>query len=74
MAERPFLPHLGEWRRQTKNQRSFHDHVGSGGTDSGLGRGDLILIVPRVLNYVVALYLIIIGIIGLLPHITNVPI
>jgi hypothetical protein len=30
--------------------------------------GILILLVPRILNYVVAIYLIIIGIIGLLPH------
>ena len=29
--------------------------------------GILILIVPRVLNYVVALYLIVIGILGFLP-------
>lgn len=34
--------------------------------------GILILIVPRLLNYVVAIYLIIIGLIGLLPmlHLT----
>jgi len=30
--------------------------------------GILILIVPRLLNYVVALYLIIIGLAGLWPH------
>ncbi len=30
--------------------------------------GILILIVPRLLNYIVALYLIIIGILGLAPH------
>jgi hypothetical protein len=30
--------------------------------------GILILLVPRILNYVVAVYLIIIGIIGLWPH------
>jgi hypothetical protein len=30
--------------------------------------GILILIVPRLLNYVVAIYLILIGILGLLPH------
>lgn len=29
--------------------------------------GILILIVPRLLNYVVAIYLIIVGVIGLLP-------
>ncbi|HEX7969148.1 MAG TPA: DUF3096 domain-containing protein [Stellaceae bacterium] len=33
--------------------------------------GVLILIRPRLLNYVVALYLIIIGIIGLLPHVVR---
>ena len=31
--------------------------------------GILILLVPRILNYVVAVYLIIIGIVGLWPHI-----
>jgi Protein of unknown function (DUF3096) len=30
--------------------------------------GILILVVPRILNYVVAIYLIIIGLIGLWPH------
>ncbi|HEX4112282.1 MAG TPA: DUF3096 domain-containing protein [Stellaceae bacterium] len=30
--------------------------------------GILILIVPRILNFVVAIYLIIIGIMGLWPH------
>ena len=30
--------------------------------------GILILVVPRLLNYVVALYLIVIGIAGLWPH------
>lgn len=30
--------------------------------------GVLILLVPRLLNYIVALYLIIVGIVGLLPH------
>jgi hypothetical protein len=30
--------------------------------------GILILIVPRLLNYVVAIYLILIGILGILPH------
>jgi len=33
--------------------------------------GILILIVPRLLNYVVAIYLIIIGIVGLFPAITT---
>jgi Protein of unknown function (DUF3096) len=32
--------------------------------------GILILILPRILNYIVAVYLIIIGIIGLLPFFT----
>jgi hypothetical protein len=31
--------------------------------------GILILLVPRILNYIVAIYLIIIGLIGLWPHI-----
>jgi Protein of unknown function (DUF3096) len=31
--------------------------------------GILILLVPRILNYVVAIYLIIIGVMGLWPHI-----
>jgi hypothetical protein len=30
--------------------------------------GLLILVVPRILNYVVALYLIVIGVAGLWPH------
>jgi Protein of unknown function (DUF3096) len=30
--------------------------------------GILILLIPRILNYVVALYLILIGLIGLWPH------
>jgi len=33
-----------------------------------LGAGILILIVPKVLNYVVAFYLILIGLIGLFPN------
>jgi hypothetical protein len=32
--------------------------------------GILILVMPRLLNYIVALYLIVIGIAGLLPHIS----
>jgi hypothetical protein len=35
---------------------------------AALVAGILILILPRVLNYIVAIYLIIIGIIGLLGH------
>ena len=31
--------------------------------------GVLILLVPRLLNYIVALYLIIVGIVGLWPHV-----
>lgn len=34
-----------------------------------LTAGILILLVPRILNYVVAIYLIIIGVMGLWPHI-----
>ena len=30
--------------------------------------GILILIVPRLLNYIVALYLILVGLAGILPH------
>jgi hypothetical protein len=33
--------------------------------------GVLILVFPRILNYLVAAYLIIIGILGLLPYITG---
>lgn len=33
-----------------------------------LAAGIVILIAPRILNYVVAIYLIIVGIIGLAPH------
>jgi hypothetical protein len=32
--------------------------------------GILIFIVPRLLNYVVAIYLILIGILGILPHLS----
>ena len=35
--------------------------------------GILILLVPRILNYVVAIYLIVIGIIGLRPRLLHVP-
>jgi hypothetical protein len=35
--------------------------------------GILILLVPRILNYVVAIYLIVIGIIGLWPRLLHVP-
>ena len=34
--------------------------------------GILILYLPRILNFLVALYLIIVGLIGLLPHIMQV--
>jgi len=30
--------------------------------------GILILIVPRILNYIIAIYLILVGVIGLWPH------
>ena len=33
--------------------------------------GVLILIMPRLLNYIVAIYLIIIGLVGLFPQITG---
>jgi len=33
--------------------------------------GVLILLVPRILNYVVAIYLIIIGVTGLWPHLLH---
>ncbi len=33
--------------------------------------GVLILIIPRLLNYIVAIYLILIGLAGLLPHLTR---
>lgn len=32
--------------------------------------GVLILIMPRLLNYVVAIYLILVGILGILPHLS----
>ena len=35
--------------------------------------GILILLVPRLLNYVVPIYLIVIGLIGLWPHLFQVP-
>jgi hypothetical protein len=33
--------------------------------------GLLILVVPRILNYVVALYLIVVGVVGLIPVFTT---
>jgi hypothetical protein len=33
--------------------------------------GILILIAPRILNYIVAIYLIIIGVVGLWPHVLS---
>ena len=33
--------------------------------------GLLILVMPRLLNFIVALYLILIGVIGLLPHLQH---
>lgn len=33
--------------------------------------GILILVVPRLLNYLVAIYLIVVGILGLIPYITG---
>ncbi|MGX7876354.1 DUF3096 domain-containing protein [Mesorhizobium sp. ORM6] len=33
--------------------------------------GVLILIMPRLLNYIVALYLIIVGLLGLFPHLAS---
>ena len=33
--------------------------------------GILILIVPRILNYLIAIYLIMIGILGLFPHLLS---
>jgi Protein of unknown function (DUF3096) len=35
--------------------------------------GILILLIPRILNYVVAIYLILIGIIGLWPRLFHIP-
>lgn len=36
--------------------------------------GILILILPRLLNYLIAIYLILIGLTGLFPHLFNTPI
>lgn len=33
--------------------------------------GILILLVPRLLNYIVAIYLIVIGLVGLFPNLTH---
>ena len=33
--------------------------------------GVLILIVPRLLNYIVAIYLIVVGVLGLFPNLLN---
>ena len=34
--------------------------------------GILILILPRLLNYLIAIYLIVVGLVGLFPHLFNV--
>ena len=36
--------------------------------------GILILILPRLLNYLIAIYLILIGLVGLFPHLFSTPI
>ena len=33
--------------------------------------GVLILVMPRLLNYIIALYLIVVGLIGLFPHLAS---
>ena len=33
--------------------------------------GVLILVMPRLLNYIVAIYLIVVGLLGLFPHLAN---
>ncbi len=43
----------------------FHPYIGP---IIALIAGILILVQPRLLNYVVAIYLIIFGILGLIPH------
>ena len=35
--------------------------------------GILILILPRILNYLIAIYLILVGVMGLFPHILHGP-
>lgn len=35
--------------------------------------GVLILLIPRLLNYLVAIYLIVVGVVGLWPHFFGVP-
>ncbi|MBN1879660.1 DUF3096 domain-containing protein [bacterium] len=47
---------------------NFHSFSGYAGPAISLLAGVLILIKPRLLNYVVAFYLIIIGILGLVPY------
>ena len=36
--------------------------------------GVLILVLPRLLNYLIAIYLILVGLTGLFPHLFNTPI
>ena len=36
--------------------------------------GILILILPRLLNYLIAIYLILIGLVGLFPHLLSTPV
>ncbi len=53
-------------RRVRKDVMSFHSFLIE--PVVALLAGILILLLPRLLNYVVAVYLIIIGVIGLAPH------
>ena len=54
----------GSWLRRIKMNIAMTNAVIS------IVAGIVILIQPKLLNYIVALYLIIVGVVGLLPHIS----
>jgi hypothetical protein len=61
---------LGEYAHQSKDTVSMITQIAIAPLVA-LIAGILILIAPRLLNYVVALYLIIIGVLGLFPNLLN---
>ncbi len=61
---------LGVWPR---NRKDYGMHLTSLTLTPliSLIAGVLILVMPRLLNYIVALYLIVVGLLGLFPHLAG---
>jgi hypothetical protein len=59
-AERRFLPHLLEPERKAMNVIMIQPLI-------ALIAGIIILLIPKILNYVIAIYLILVGLMGLFP-------